>query len=183
MSSTQSEYSQASPKVVVILPAKNEENTIERTISVVSSSSFNPDIIVVDAHSSDKTVELAIKAGAKVIQQPKQIFPGKGIAMKAGLREAIGGSNNTMNKPFVTSADIILFLDSDIKNLTPDWVEKLARAVLEDNCDMSRGFYQRQPRDAAVTKLIARPMLNIFFPEITHFEQPLSGEVCARRQL
>jgi glucosyl-3-phosphoglycerate synthase len=48
---------------------------------------------------------------------------------------------------------------------------------------MSRGFYQRQPRDAAVTKLIARPMLNIFFPELSHFEQPLSGEVCARRQM
>ncbi len=46
---------------------------------------------------------------------------------------------------------------------------------------MSRGFYQRQPRDVAVTMLTARPMLNIFFPELTHFEQPLSGEVCARK--
>jgi glucosyl-3-phosphoglycerate synthase len=56
-------------------------------------------------------------------------------------------------------------------------------ALLEDSCDMTRGFYQRQSRDAAVTKLIARPMLNIFFPEVSHFEQPLSGEVCARRQV
>jgi GT2 family glycosyltransferase len=69
--------------------------------------------------------------------------------MKAGLWEAIGSGNNTMNKPSATPADIILFLDSDIKNLTPDWVDKLARALVEDNCDMSRGFYQRQPRDAA----------------------------------
>jgi hypothetical protein len=35
----------------------------------------------------------------------------------------------------------------------------------------------------AVTKLIARLMLNIFFPELSHFEHPLSGEVCARSQL
>jgi len=55
--------------------------------------------------------------------------------------------------------------------------------VIVDNCDMARGFYERHARDAAVTKLIARPMLNIFFPALSHFEQPLSGEVCAKRQL
>ncbi|HEU4824653.1 MAG TPA: glycosyltransferase [Nitrososphaeraceae archaeon] len=177
------EYSQAnqkatviSPTVTVIFPAKNEESTIEGVISVVSESTFDPDIMVVDAYSSDKTVELAVKAGATVIQQPEQVFPGKGIAMKAGLRKVI--SDNT-----TSPADIILFLDSDIKNLTADWVDKLVTALLEGRCDMSRGFYQRQPRDAAVTKLIARPMLNVFFPEVSHFEQPLSGEVCARRHL
>jgi hypothetical protein len=53
----------------------------------------------------------------------------------------------------------------------------------EKNCDMSRGFYTRHARDAAVMKLIARPMLHIFFPELYQFEQPLSGEVCARRQV
>jgi glucosyl-3-phosphoglycerate synthase len=175
------EYSEASPKVAVIFPIKNEENTIESVISVASKSNFNPDIMVVDAYSSDKTVELAVKAGATVIRQPEQIFPGKGIAMKAGLREVI--SNNTTNNSTTTPADIILFLDLDIKNLTADWVDKLVMALLEDSCDMTRGFYQRQSRDAAVTKLIARPMLNIFFPEVSHFEQPLSGEVCARRQV
>ena len=60
------EYSKASPKVAVIFPTKNEENTIESVISVASKSNFNPDIMVVDAYSSDKTVELAVKAGATV---------------------------------------------------------------------------------------------------------------------
>jgi glycosyltransferase involved in cell wall biosynthesis len=179
--SLQDKYSQAnqkstviSPKVTVIFPAKNEESTTEGVISVVSESTFDPDIMVVDAYSSDKTVELAVKAGATVIQQSEQVFPGKVIAMKAGLSKVI--SDNT-----TSPVDIILFLDSDIKNLTADWVDKLVTALLEGRCDMSRGFYQRQPRDAAVTKLIARPMLNVFFPEVSHFEQPLSGEVCARR--
>jgi glucosyl-3-phosphoglycerate synthase len=74
-------------------------------------------------------------------------------------------------------------LDADIKNLTQDWVNQLVGAMLDDNCDMSRGFYTRHTRDAVVTKLIARPMLHIFFPELSHFEQPLSGEVCARAQV
>ena len=85
-------------KVIVIFPAKNEEGTIENTVSIAARSSFNPEIIVVDAYSNDKTAELATRAGATVLQQPEQIFPGKGIAMKAGIREAIA-----------RSADIILF--------------------------------------------------------------------------
>jgi glucosyl-3-phosphoglycerate synthase len=92
--------------------------------------------------------------------------------MKAGLNEA-----------FKRSADVIVFLDADIRNLTPDWVNKLVQSLVDDNCDMSRGFYTRHARDAAVTKLVARPMLHTFFPELSHFEQPLSGEVCARRQV
>ncbi len=160
-------------KVVTIFPTKNEESTIENAINVASTSKFNPEVIVVDAYSSDATADLATKAGAIVIQQPEQIFPGKGNAMKAGLREAVRNR----------AADIALFLDADISNLSSEWIDKLVNALIQNNCDMSRGSYQRQPRDAAVTKLIARPMLNIFFPELSHFEQPLSGEVCARRQM
>ena len=160
-------------KVVTIFPTKNEEATIENTVHVASASKFNPEVIVVDAYSSDGTADLAMKAGAIVIEQPEQIFPGKGNAMKAGLREAVKNR----------SADIAIFLDADIRNLSSEWIDKLVDALIQNNCDMSRGFYQRQPRDAAVTKLIARPMLNIFFPELSHFEQPLSGEVCARRQM
>ena len=170
---TRSENS--SPKVIVIFPAKNEEYTIENAITTAKQSYYKPDILVVDAYSTDKTYELAIRAGATVIQQPTQVFPGKGIAMKTGLREAIARSED--------AADIILFLDADIRNLTPQWVDNLVKALIDDNCDMSRGFYTRHARDAAVTKLIARPMLHIFFPEVSHFEQPLSGEVCARTQV
>jgi len=155
---------------VVIFAAKNEENTIENSISIAKKSYYKPEVLVVDAYSSDKTTELAITAGAVVIRQSKHLFPGKGLAMKEGLKEAIERMN----------ADIIVFLDADIRNLTTDWVNELVGAIINDNCDMSRGFYTRHARDAAVTKLIARPTLHIFFAELAHFEQPLSGEVCAR---
>jgi glycosyltransferase involved in cell wall biosynthesis len=158
------------PKVLLIFPAKNEEETIEHVITTAKQSRYSPEIIVVDAFSSDRTVELARNAGGIVIQQDAKTFPAKGIAMKTGLREAIK-----------SKADIILFLDADIKNLTPEWIDNLVDGCT--NCDMVRGYYQRQPRDAAVTKLIAKPMLHIFFPELSHFEQPLSGEVCARKEV
>ena len=160
------------PKVIVIFPAKNEEDTIENSIAIAKTSYYIPDVILVDAYSTDKTTQLAERAGAIIIQQPTKIFPAKGLAMKAGLREA-----------FERSADIVAFLDADIRNLTTEWVDKFVKALIDDNCDMSRGFYTRHARDAAVTKLVARPMLHTFFPELSHFEQPLSGEVCARRQV
>jgi glycosyltransferase involved in cell wall biosynthesis len=105
-------------------------------------SYYKPDVILVDAYSTDKTTHLAERAGAIVIQQPTKIFPAKGLAMKTGLRKA-----------FDRSPDIILFLDADIRNLTPEWVDKLVKVLIDDNCDMSRGFYTRHARDAAVTKL------------------------------
>jgi glucosyl-3-phosphoglycerate synthase len=140
---------------------------------MVKKSYYKPEVLVVDAYSSDKTTEFARTAGAVVTRQSRHLFPGKGLAMKEGLKEAIERMN----------ADIIVFLDADIKNLTQDWVNQLVGAIINDNCDMSRGFYTRHARDAAVTKLIARPMLHVFFPELSHFEQPLSGEVCARTQV
>lgn len=164
------------PKVVVIFAAKNEENTIRDSVVTAKRSYYEPAVIVIDAYSTDRTSELARNSGAATIQQSKQMFPGKGLAMKEGLNEAT-------TKSAADDDDIIVFLDADIGNLTSAWVDKLVEAIINDNCDMSRGFYTRHARDAAVTKLIARPMLHIFFPELSHFEQPLSGEVCARTRV
>jgi glycosyltransferase involved in cell wall biosynthesis len=169
------------PRVTVIFATKNEENTIQDSIATANRSYYEPTVIVVDAYSTDKTSELARNSGAVVIQQSKQVFPGKGLAMKEALKEAI-------SKSVVSTADdngdgIIVFLDADIQNLTSEWVDKLVSAIINDSCDMSRGFYTRHTRDAAVTKLIARPMLHVFFPELAHFEQPLSGEVCSRTRV
>ncbi|HEX9318009.1 MAG TPA: glycosyltransferase [Nitrososphaeraceae archaeon] len=145
------------PNVAVIFPAKNQERTIQHVINTAKKSNHNPQVIVVDAFSSDRTFELANNAGVTVIQQEVKLFPGKGIAMKTGLKEAIKLNSN-----------IILFLDADITNLTPDWVDNLVDGCT--NCDMVRGCYLRHPRDAAVTKLIAKPLLNVFLPELSHME-------------
>lgn len=161
-----------SSNVTVLFPAKNEANTIENAIMMVKQSQYKPEVIVVDAYSTDKTFDIAKKSGAFVVQPEIQMHPGKGLAMKTGLTKALN-----------MSADVILFLDADIKNLTAEWVDKLVKVVLDGRCDMSRGFYLRHPRDGAVTKLVARPMLSVFFSELAHFEQPLSGEVCARKEV
>jgi glucosyl-3-phosphoglycerate synthase len=167
-----------SSDLVVILCTKNSSTTIENILINIKKSNFEPDILIVDGFSTDDTIKIANKVGGvKIIKQNLQKFPGKGIAMKTGLIESIISDNNTRNKVNIYKA--VLFLDSDIKNISHEWVDDLAKPVLEGGFDMTRGFYQRHPRDAAVTKLVAKPMLRIFFPEISHIEQPLSGELCS----
>ena len=159
-------------KVIVVFPARNEIETIAQCIETAKQSKYGPEILVVDGNSADTTRKESLRAGAVVTKQSKGIYPAKGVAMKDGVKEAIK-----------QGADIIVFLDADITNLTPEWVDLLVEPVIERACDMSRGYYRRAEYDGAVTKLIAKPLSWVLFPEIAHFNQPLSGEICATAEL
>ncbi|MGD9116051.1 MAG: glycosyltransferase [Dehalococcoidia bacterium] len=159
-------------KLCVIFPARNEAETVARCIETARKSRFEPDILVVDGNSEDTTRNEAENAGAVVVGQSRDIFPAKGVAMKDGVKEALR-----------RGADCIMFLDADITNLTPSWIDLLAEPVLTRTCGMARGYYQRANYDGAVTKLVAKPLSRVFFPEIAHFNQPLSGEICASAEL
>jgi len=159
-------------KLFIIFPARNEAETIARCVEIAKKSKYEPEVLVVDGNSSDKTKAEAKSAGAIVIKQSQSVFPAKGVAIKDGLKEA-----------FNRGSDLVMFLDADIANLTPKWVDLLAEPVIDKACDMSRGYYQRANYDGAVTKLVAKPLSWVFFPEISHFNQPLSGEICATSEL
>jgi glycosyltransferase involved in cell wall biosynthesis len=159
-------------KLCVIFPARNEAKTIAHCIETARKSQYEPEILVIDGNSSDKTRAEAKSAGATVVKQSRNLFPAKGVAMRDGVNEALS-----------RGADCIMFLDADISNLTTKWVDLLAEPVIGKACDMSRGYYQRANYDGAVTKLVAKPLSGVFFPEIAHFNQPLSGEICANAEL
>jgi glycosyltransferase involved in cell wall biosynthesis len=159
-------------KLFVVFPARNEEKTIAQCVETVQKSKYEPEVLVVDGHSSDNTGAEAKRVGATVIMQSEGVYPGKGIALKDGLKVALSGG-----------ADYIVFLDADIVNLTPEWVDLLAEPVVEKGYHMSRGYYQRAEYDGAVTKLVAKPLSWVFFPEIAHFNQPLAGEICATSEI
>lgn len=181
-------------KLVIIFCTKNSESTIESAITHVKQSRYDPDVVVVDGFSTDNTVKIAKDLEkTTVMEQPVKKFPGKGIAMRAGLEEVLFKKYSNNNKSIKNSVaddnktnnryDLALFLDSDIRNLSREWVDLLVEPILKEGYDMTRGYYDRHPRDGAVTKLIAKPMLETFFPEAPHFQQPLSGEICANMKV
>ena len=135
-----------------------------KVIEVVKKVSFVDEIIVVNDGSSDNTEEEARKAGAIVINH--EVNKGKGEALYTGYSEA--------------ECDIIAFIDADIYNLTSKKVEAMIKPILDGKTDITKTKFSRA--SGRVTELTAKPLLNFFFPEIS-FEQPLSGQFAARKEV
>ena len=149
-------------KVSVIIPAYNEEDTVAKVVEVVRNVSFVDEIIVVNDGSSDKTEEEAINAGAIVINH--ETNKGKGEALYTGYKQA--------------ECDVIAFIDADIYNLTSKKVESMIMPILLGDAEITKTKFSRV--SGRVTELTAKRLLNFFFPEIS-FEQPLSGQLAARK--
>jgi glycosyltransferase involved in cell wall biosynthesis len=74
-------------KVSVVFPAYNEAAGIEAAVAEFLASPYVDEVIVVDNNSTDGTAELAARAGARVVREPRQ---GYGFALQRGMREASG---------------------------------------------------------------------------------------------
>jgi glucosyl-3-phosphoglycerate synthase len=175
--------------VSLVLPTLEEEETIgpivRRAIrELIGRVPLVDEILVIDSASTDRTREIAEAEGARVVQHPEVLprygsFRGKGEALWKSL--------------FETTGDIIVFADTDVRN----WHPRLAYGTLgpllmEPRLQYVKGYYQRPIVEAGVlkeggggrvTELVARPLINLFYPELSGLIQPLAGEYAARRSL
>jgi len=114
-------------RVCVIIPAYNEEKTIQDVLRVVQSSDLVQEIIVVSDGSTDATVARARETGVTVFERKRQ--HGKGQAFLFGLTK--------------TDADVLLFLDADLLGLTCEHIEQLVSPVLSGARVMNVGIRNR----------------------------------------
>ena len=170
--------------VSLCLPARNEESTVGLIVdeirhALIDSIPLVDEILVVDDHSSDDTAGVARAAGARVVDASEVLVGygkghGKGEALWKSLHEARG--------------DVIGWVDADIREFDAKFVVGLLGPLLLDpTVDFVKGFYER-PELAGigggrVTELAARPLLSMFFPELTSVFQPLGGEYAGRRSV
>jgi glucosyl-3-phosphoglycerate synthase len=175
--------------VGVVLPALNEEETVGEIVAAIRSdlveaAQLVDELVVVDSGSTDGTARAAAAAGARVVGREEVLpgippVPGKGEVLWRGLA--------------ATVADVVVFLDADLREFRSSFVTGLLGPLLtEPSVQFVKGMYDR-PLPAGekllpagggrVTELVARPLLNLHWPELAGFVQPLAGEYAARRLL
>ena len=167
-------------RISVVLPALDEEPTVGKIISGVRElGALVDEIVVIDSGSTDGTAAVATEAGATVHHRDDILpglgsYPGKGEALWKALA--------------VTSGDVIVYLDADLIDFRPHYVTGLLGPLLTDPAvALVKAFYDRPLLDISaagggrVTELMARPLLNAYFPELAGVAQPLAGEYAARR--
>ncbi|PWI16373.1 glucosyl-3-phosphoglycerate synthase [Streptomyces sp. Act143] len=171
--------------VSVVLPALNEEETVGDIVSVIRHDLVRQvplvdEIVVVDSGSTDRTSQVAAAAGATVVHRDEILprlpaLPGKGEVLWRSL--------------LATTGDIVCFIDADLKEFSSDFVTGIVGPLLtEPGVDLVKAMYDRPLGGAAgqggrVTELMARPLLNMHWPQLAGFVQPLGGEYAARRSL
>jgi glucosyl-3-phosphoglycerate synthase len=172
--------------ISICLPARDEAATIgpilERLLPLAETGAIDQVVVVDD--STDGTAEIARALGAEVHEQ-SSLQPaygpvrGKGDAMWRALT--------------VLTGEVVVFLDADSEEFGAHFACGLAGPVaLPGPIEVAKAFYRRPFRvgdvtlpsgGGRVTELTARPLLNLFFPELAGFLQPLAGEIAVRRDL
>ncbi|KKR49154.1 MAG: Glycosyl transferase family 2 [Candidatus Magasanikbacteria bacterium GW2011_GWC2_40_17] len=126
--------------VSVIVPAYNEQKTIYNLIRVLKDSGLFAEVIVINDGSKDRTAYLAKQAGAKVINQSKNL--GKGEALLAGVKEA--------------KENFLLFLDADLFNVRRKHLTDLIKPVEQGEADMMIGLQPKYKDFYALNETIPK---------------------------
>ena len=149
-------------RVSVVIPARDEAATVGHVVRVCLP--LVDEVVVVDDRSQDDTAGVAAAAGARVVPGEGR---GKGRAMRTGLTATTGA--------------VVVFADADVTSFDAGYVRGLVDPLLHhDEIVFVKGTYDRQG-GGRVNELVARPLLNLLFPELAHVLQPLGGEYAGRR--
>lgn len=110
----------STPKIGVIIPARNEEDSIAHVLRDIPAN-LSPCVVVVNNRSTDRTAEIARAHGAVVLDEQR---PGYGRVMLTGLEYFA-------RHP----VDVVVFLDGDYSDY-PDEMGRLVQPILEEGYDL-----------------------------------------------
>ncbi len=175
--------------ISAILPTLNEAATIGPIVRATRRELMKmvpliDELLVIDSDSDDETRKIAEDEGARVVIH-QQVLPrygayrGKGEALWKSLYE--------------TSGDLVAWCDTDVREWEPRFLYgTLGPLRNEPRIGYVKAHYQRpiveggvltEGGGGRVTELVARPLINLFFPELSGIIQPLSGEYAGRREI
>jgi glycosyltransferase involved in cell wall biosynthesis len=109
----------SNPRITVVVPTRDEEGLIGEIVDAVRP--YGGEVLVVDGHSRDRTREIAIEHGARVVLDRGK---GKGDALRLALDEAAG--------------DIVVFIDADGSHEPRD-IPAMVAPIIAGQADMVVG--------------------------------------------
>jgi glucosyl-3-phosphoglycerate synthase len=176
-------------RISLVIPARDEADTVGDIVAtlcrtLVKEAPLLDEVVVIDSDSTDRTASVAAESGATVYRAAE-------IAPELGSRR---GKGEAMWKSlFVTDGDLLVFVDADLTGWGPQFVTGLLGPLLTDpSVHLVRAAYTRlltgpdgsvSADGGRVTELVARPLLSLYWPELTGVVQPLAGEWAVRRDL
>jgi glucosyl-3-phosphoglycerate synthase len=174
--------------VTVCVPARTEEQTIGPIVADLvdlRQAGAIDEVLVIDASSEDHTPAIAAEAGADV-RDEAELMPEHG--------EVLGKGDALWRALSVIENDVVVFLDADSEGFGPHFACGLAGPLVcgDGEIEYVKAFYRRPLKlgeetlpegGGRVTELTARPLLNLFYPELAGFRQPLAGEMAGTREL
>ena len=175
--------------ISVCLPTMNEADTIPNIIPVTRRTLMNrhrlvDQLAIIDSRSTDSTARVAADLGAEVYYDDEYLT---GQPPASGKGEALWKSLVPL------TGDIIVWIDSDIRNFSPHFIYGLVGPLLMNRrISFVKGYYRRplflgemrrETGGGRVTEICARPLINMFYPELAGLIQPLSGEYAGRRRV
>lgn len=133
-------------KISVVIPAYNEEKYLPHCIKSLKNQTFHDfEIVVVDNNSTDKTAEVAVKLGARVVHEAKK---GVGAARKKGFAQAKG--------------EIIVSTDADC-TFPKNWLEKIDIAFTKHKNIIALYGISALDDDGKVKQLLSHVGTRTFF--------------------
>jgi glucosyl-3-phosphoglycerate synthase len=167
--------------VSVCIPCRDEAATVGPLISAIRHDLIDrvglvDELIVLDDRSTDDTASVASGAGARVVS-----------IEDVHARHGVGhGKGNALWASLVASeGDFVVWIDGDITSFTSDWIVRLVAPMLDDDSvALVKALSHRPTRmggGGRTTELVARPLMSLYYPELTGLHQPLAGEYAGRR--
>ena len=169
--------------VSVCIPCRDEAATIGPLVNMVRDALMRrmalvDELIVLDDRSTDDTAQVAASAGATVIPIEELhllhgVGHGKGNVLWASLAASKG--------------DFVVYLDGDVTSFEPNWIAKLLAPMIDDDSvALVKAIFHRPTQlggGGRTTELVTRPLMSLYYPQLTGLHQPLAGEYAGRREV
>jgi glucosyl-3-phosphoglycerate synthase len=173
--------------IAAVLPAREVAATIGPIVDRLAplrAAGLLDELLVVDADSRDGSAAIAREHGAEAVSES---------ALAPELGPCRGKGDAMWRAAGALESDHVVFLDADTADFDAAFLTGLLGPLLhEPGVRLVKGSFRRPlalngavmaGEGGRVTELVARPLLNLHFPQLAGFVQPLSGEIAIERDL